>query len=480
MLRQVISVFSASFIIQCANLILYVILARSLSVDDFASFRQLFLMHGILNAVSFSALPACLLYFSGRSQTEGERMEYINSICIVTLVISAALTSCVYLGSDSLAVLFNNPVLAGIMPYFSIASLGILFIILMPTVLIVLNQSKMQIMIAFGSALLTTLPTTIFALNGNSLLDIVRVMSTMYLLVGIILLAIILNFCSFPGMKRIPSRDKILSILGYSWPLLLASGVSILGLKSDHLLISGILGVAAYGIYSVGAFEVPIFSLAQNSVTSVLIPLVTEKLHKADYQGAKKIWGQAITRTAWFTFPIATILILHANDFVVLLFGASYQDSSTVFAIFTALVYVRVVTFGMALRSLGKTRLELLAALIYLMFGVVGAYFFISLHGLIGAAIWVLFNTVLMATTLSMLTYKVSNGKLNLFRLYPKLELIVSLISLLLCGSLQTYIHLSIGNIFLEVITTTIMVLGIWVLYLNIIDYKNIFHAEVN
>ena len=474
MLRKIINVFSAALIIQCSNLILYIVLARCLSVDDFATFRQLFLIHGILNAVSFSALPTCLLYFSGRSETYIEKMEYINSICIVTLMVSAALTFFLYLSAGELAVLFNNVALASIIPHFSIASVGVLFIILMPSVLIILDQTKTQIMLAFGSALLTMVPTIIFALNERSLIDIVRVLSIMYFFVGFTLFAVILYFCKVSGSKSIPSRQKIFAILRYSWPLLLASGVSILGLKIDHLLISSILGVTAYGIYSVGAFEIPIFSLAQNSVTSVLIPLVTENLKKADYVGAKKIWSKAITRTAWVTFPIATILILHAEDLVVLLFGSNYQDSAPIFAIFTALVYVRVVTFGMALRSVGKTRLELLSAIIYLFFGVLGAHYLIPLYGLTGAAAWVLVNTVLMAMTLSLLTYRVTSGKLNLFRLYPKRELAISLVCLLICGSLQTHVHSYLGNALLEVFMTMILILGIWIFYFRYTDYKDI------
>ena len=148
MLRKVISVFSASLIIQCANLILYMVLARALSVEDFASFRQLFLIHAILNAVSFSALPTCLLYFSGRAENFNERMEYIYSICIVTFVVSIGLTLFLYLGSDALATLFNNAALGSIIPCFSVASVGVIFIILMPSVLIVLDRTKMQIIIA--------------------------------------------------------------------------------------------------------------------------------------------------------------------------------------------------------------------------------------------------------------------------------------------------------------------------------------------
>ncbi len=480
MLRKVISVFSASLIIQCANLILYMVLARALSVEDFASFRQLFLIHAILNALSFSALPTCLLYFSGRAENFIERMEYINSICIVTFGVSISLTLFLYLGTDTLAILFNNIVLVSIIPYFSIASLGVVFIILMPSVLIVLDRAKMQIIAALGSALAITVPTIIVALNEQPLVEIVKVMSIMYFLVGIIFVTLILYLCGALGRKIIPQKEKIFSILLYSCPLLVASGLSILGLKIDHLLISGILGVTAYGIYSVGAFEIPIFSLAQNSVTSVLIPLVTEKLKKADYDGARRIWSQAVTRTAWFTFPAATILILHADDFVILLFGANYEDSAVIFAIFSALVYVRVVTFGMALRALGKTHLELFAALIYLVFGAIGAYFVISSHGLIGAAAWVLINTVLMAIILSLLTYKITNGELNLFRLYPKLELTISVIALLMCGSLQKHIHLTVDNILAEVISTVILVLSIWALYFRVTNSKIILEVEAD
>ena len=222
MLRKIISVFSASLIIQCANLLLYMVLARALSVEDFASFRQLFLIHAILNAVSFSALPTCLLYFSGRAENFIERMEYINSICIVTFGVSISLTLFLYLGTDALAILFNNMVLVSIIPYFSIASLGVVFIILMPSVLIVLDRTKMQIIMALGSALSTTVPTIIVALNDQSLVDIVKVMSIMYFLVGILFVTLFLYMCHSPGLKIIPSKEKIFSILLYSCPLLMA------------------------------------------------------------------------------------------------------------------------------------------------------------------------------------------------------------------------------------------------------------------
>ena len=128
----------------------------------------------------------------------------------------------------------------------------------------------------------------------------------------------------------------------------------------------------------------------------------------------------------------------------------------------------------MALRSVGKTKLELLAAIIYLFFGVVGAYYLIPLHGLTGAAAWVLVNTVLMAMTLSLLTYRVTSGKLNLLRLYPKRELAISLVCLLICGSLQNLVHPYVGNALLEVFTTMILILGIWIFYFRSTDYKDI------
>ena len=73
MLKKVVNIFLGTVITQGSTILLYMVLARLLPVDDFATFRQLFLILGILTAVSFSALPTSLLYFTGRADSDGEK-----------------------------------------------------------------------------------------------------------------------------------------------------------------------------------------------------------------------------------------------------------------------------------------------------------------------------------------------------------------------------------------------------------------------
>ena len=79
--RNVGFVFVSALITQASLLVLYLILARILPVEEFATFRQLFLIQSILNGIFFAALPTCLLYFTGRADSDGEKKGLSASRC---------------------------------------------------------------------------------------------------------------------------------------------------------------------------------------------------------------------------------------------------------------------------------------------------------------------------------------------------------------------------------------------------------------
>jgi O-antigen/teichoic acid export membrane protein len=174
------------------------------------------------------------------------------------------------------------------------------------------------------------------------------------------------------------------------------------------------------------------------------------------------IWSIAAKRTAWVTFPLASIFILHAEEIVTLLFGQQYRQAAPIFAIFTSLVFVRVVSFGMVLRALGKTRLELLTTCAYVISGIFGGYLVTSYFGSLGAATWVVVNTILLAIILSVLSARYSDQKINIFSVYPKKEFFISLFLLISVTLINNLFDVSKQNVYLTMFVNTAALVILW------------------
>lgn len=425
--RNISFIFFSALIIQGSTLILYVVLARVLSIEEFATFRQLFLVQAILSGLFFGALPTSLLYFTGRVDSIDEKKRYLRAVVALTISIACILSLLIFLSRDLISEVFSNEQLKDVLPYFSLSPLGILLIALMPSCHVAIDRVLIQPYLASFIAAFVSIPCILIAIDGAILIEIVKLISLLYLMVGIGLSLLMLIVYGAVSDLADNFWLKVKQVSVYSWPLLAASALSIIGLKVDHLIVASLLGTLAYGLYSVGAFEIPVFNILQNSVLSVLMPKVTSLIKEGSFLDATTLWSATAHRTASITFPIALILMVNAEEIVSLTFGSKYEDAAVVFILFNSLAFVRVITFGMALRALNKNHVELAITFIYLGFGLLGSYYTASQFGVNGVASWVLFNTVLLSIILSVFTYRLTNGRLALWNIYPVRHLILAL-----------------------------------------------------
>ena len=472
--RNIGFVFVSALITQASLLLLYSILARILPVEEFGTFRQLFLIQSILNSIFFAALPTCLLYFTGRADSDGEKKAYLRVVVMFTMTISFFLTLTLFLASDNISKLFNNDQLQTVLPYFSMSPLGILMIALMPACHIVTNRTAIQPYLAALIAVFVALPPIFIALRGAGLVEIVQLIAGLYFFVGLALCILMFTIYSAGLDLNLNLRSKLKAVFLYAWPLLMASSLSIVGLKADHVVVASVLGTLAYAIYSVGAFEIPVFNLLQNSVTSVLMPKITELLKANDFEQAVDLWRLAAAKTAAVTFPLAVLLMINADLVVKALFGVRYIDAATVFILFNSFVFLRVITFGLALRAMNKTHIEFMLTLIYLLFSVVGSYFMVNYYNIEGAAIWVIVNTIILSLALSLYTLRFSGGRLSMWRIYPVKLFIVGFSLFFLVSFLQKINMLSFFHPLMASAFYSILVIIIWLGILRFIIREEI------
>jgi O-antigen/teichoic acid export membrane protein len=464
-----VNVFLGTGGVQGAMLVMHVLMARFVSIEDYATLRQLFLFQAIIIAISFSSLPSSLLFFAGRSESQAEKWKYIKSGMFVVVVTGLLLFLSVYLLRAPIAVAFNNDKLIDLIPWFSIVMGSSMLIGLLSPVLIAFDKTERQVYLSFVVAIVVTVPTILVAYGSGSLQGIVFTLAASNLAAALVVLLAIGRLGDF----RVPVSmgdlwDGTLKLLAYMFPLMLAAAVSIIGLKLDHFIVMQALTLAAYSVYSVGAIEIPIFSLVQNSITAVLLPEVARLIKEGQYDEATEIWRSAVYRGAVWTFPIAAFCMVSGRPIVVLLFGQKYVDAGVIFSIFSALAIIRVMTFGLALRALGKTRIELVASTAYIFSSLGGAYLTATYIGLEGVALWVVVNTCLLGLLLRWLTKRVSRGRLDILRVFPaRLLAFAGLVVLAVRG-----LNLLLGNTVSAVSVLTLLINGVAVALLWLLALK--------
>ena len=165
----------------------------------------------------------------------------------------------------------------------------------------------------------------------------------------------------------------------------------------DRLVVSREFTPALYAVYVVGAVELPLTIIVQQSVNSVLVPALARLYAAGDLAGLTAQWHRAIRRTSLVLLPLFVFFMLTADETINLLFGASYGRSADVFRVYLLLVPLRVATYGLITQAIGRTQINLTASLVLLVLNAILVLALVGPLGLIGPAVGTVLATFGMA-----------------------------------------------------------------------------------
>ncbi len=156
----------------------------------------------------------------------------------------------------------------------------------------------------------------------------------------------------------------------------------------DNYFVSASLGPKDYAIYAVGWVDVPLVTLALDSVVSVMIVRISS-LQKQDRKAdIRYVTAAATNRLAAIQFPLFAMLFVASRDLIVLLYTSAYEPSANIFRISILLLPGSVFLLDPIVRTYQElrnfvltTRALFFVALFIVLFPVVRHF------GMIGAAI---------------------------------------------------------------------------------------------
>lgn len=429
--RQAAALASGSLATQASALVLLIALTRLVSKEELGAYQQLGLIYGIVSPLLVAGIPAALLYFVPRTDDASQRKAWVGQAYVVLSALGMVSSLAVVLWREPLASALGNPDLSGALLRYSAYPFLAFVSAVMPTALVAVGRAgRAAALNALAGVFVIVAVLAAVAIEPDAehmALGLVAAQACTALVA-----TIAVHRCVGITVRRDQLVGGMAALLRYGLPLALTGIAGRLAFQFDRLVVSREFSPALFAVYVVGAVELPLTVVVQQSVNSVLVPALARHHAVGDVAGMAALWRRAIRRTSLVLLPLFVFFMLTANATVEVFFGASYAQSADVFRIYLLLVPLRVATYGLITQAIGRTGINLTASFVLLASNVAFVLALVGPLGLTGPAWGTIIATFVMA-----LYYLVRlRGVLNLSMraLFPWRVLAVNLVLTAVAG----------------------------------------------
>jgi len=390
------------------------IVVRLLTKGDYGTYRQVWLVYSTLSGILLLGIPRSIYYFVPTLSEDKKRTFIIQTILILA-GIGLFTSSIIFLSSSHIARYFHNPEIARYLRIFSIYiffSLGIAYFMNY-----IYSQKKFRLGTIIGiiSQLLLSTCVLVSLIIGGKL-------ETVFYTLGIFMAFKYVLYLVYILRKTRPigpfwDRQLLVKQLKYSLPLGVTSMIWMISRRIDRFIVSFFTSPSVFAVFAVGAVEIPLINILNESVNTVLRVKFAELYKKRDFKEIVRIWHGSIKKQALLYMPLFCFLFMFSEQFVTFLYTDRYVESTLFFRIYLFLLPIRVATYTIILTSTGKTRSVLYISLLHVVSNIILSIISVKLIGIIGPAI----VSVVVAVLASIYALSITkvNFKLSFRDLFP-------------------------------------------------------------
>jgi O-antigen/teichoic acid export membrane protein len=386
------SIFKPAFVLMSgravgfvAVFIIPVLLARLFDLDEFGTYKQLFLIYATLYCVGQLGMSESLFYFLPASPRSGGRYA-LNAMLVVGLAGGLCLGA-LWAGQTIIAAWFNNPALTEYLP---LLGLFLVLMLMSSAMEIVMTARKRhtQASIAYAASDLLRC--------GLLILPVLWFGGMEWLLYGVIVFATLRLGATLYYLYREYDGDLVLDAglaraqFAYAAPFSIYVLIEVLQTNLHLYVVSFRFDAAMFAIYAVGCLSIPLVEYLTSSACNVMMVRAREHLLNGSNDKILMIWRD-ITRKLMLLFaPMAACLLVVAHELIVGLYTDSYERSVPVFMVWVlSLLFMALLTDGM-LRVYAQMRFLTVLGLIKLALLGLTIQWFLTEFGLAGGVMAVL------------------------------------------------------------------------------------------
>ncbi len=390
-------------ILVASNLVKYavgflmpMVLVRMLSRSDYGTYQQLALLATFATAILTLGLPSSVYYFYDRANKLRDKALTLQTSTM--MAISGVVTMAgVVFGAPLIVALTKNAALAPLLGWYG-AALGLLissehFVQFM----IAQDRYRIAVFVETSETIVRVLILVLPLLAGFGLMGLV-VANIAYAVLRFSLRSAWLLIPLRPLGEGLREPWNCKTQLAYSIPLCLMSLVGVIGAMLDRGIVATRFTAADYAIYSVGALEIPLDSIFQASVATVLRVALPALIRAERHDEVVRLMHEGVRKLSMIVLPCFVFLLAYSHEFITTLFTTEYERSVSVFRIYVFLMPLNMFLLSPIPPAYGRTRINLHVVAVVTAVHVVLSFVLLHWIGFYGPAISAISTQYLLST----------------------------------------------------------------------------------
>jgi len=385
---KVMILASGEFLSTLVNLGSLAVLARVLTIDDYATYRQTILAFFFAVPLLTLGLPQALYYFlpTEHRRPRAVLLENLLMLAGMGLIFSIFLLAG---GGKLLAMRFNNPGLERTLILFAPYPLLIMPALGLAACLMARGQVRAVAVYHLFSRLVTgsLIIGAVLLWRSAPGAIIANVAAAGVVLVPALWLML---RATRGGQTSLPTPSGMWEQTKFAVPLGLTNVLATLSMSLDKVVVASMCSPEDFAIYANGAMEIPLIGVVTGSIMAVLLPDIRRLRVEGKNHEALDLWKRGAAKSALIILPIMCFLFFMAPDVMTVLYSPKYAASALPFRLYLLLLPFRVITFGVMVMAAGKSKLLLYRSATALLVNLALSMLLVHLLGYIGAAIAVI------------------------------------------------------------------------------------------
>lgn len=367
------------------------LLVRKLSQYEFGLYKQVFLVVSTSLTVLPLGFSLSAYYFLPREEGDRRASVALNILCF-NAAIGLAVFLLLLIKPSILASLFGTQTVVSYAPL-----IGLVILLWISALFIEIAAiSNQEARLATLFIVFAQFSKTAFLLIAAIGFGTIRSLLYAAIVQGVIQNGILLVYlrARFPKFWRRFDWSMMRRQLSYALPIGFAGLVFGLLIDMHNYIVSYRFGAAAFAIYAVGCFSLPLVNIVGESFGAILIPHISALQKQNAAREIVLVTAQTMRKLSLVYFPLYAFLLIMGREFLTVLFTRQYLASWPVFVVHLTTLPFFILITDPIMRAYAEHRFFLLkvrSVTIVLLF--LALWFGTMRFGLVGAiAIMVIFS----------------------------------------------------------------------------------------
>ena len=327
-----------------------VVLARVLTLAEFGTYKQLFLLYATLYYIAQFGIAESLFYFLPLASRQAGRYLANALLCLIATGVLCFVV--LYGAREALSSWLNNPALARYVAWIG----AFLVLMLVSSVLEIAMIARRRYLLASATYGVSDVLRGAFLL-----LPALAFGSIDVLLIGAVsfaalrLAATVAYIVRTFGAGLRPRVGAMIEQLRYTLPFGFATVMETCQANLHLYAVSYYVDAATFAIYAVGCLQIPFVDLVATSAGNVMMVRMAENRRDGRGYDNLAIWHETSRHLALVLVPLVGLVLVSAHTLIVVLFTEQYAPAVPIFMIWSLAILPAAFMTDAALRVYAQT-----------------------------------------------------------------------------------------------------------------------------